>query len=428
MLSTLALTAVLAAFPVSPDPLNAARGWSLYSGSDTPLLWRGYKLPGFPKGGWDFSNDQLTLAPGKQGGDLITRRTFTDFEMAFDFKIGPAANSGIIFLANEKNDAPWQSGPEFQLLDDAGTKASPTDPHACGALYDLYPPADAKPLKPAGEWNSARIYLRSGLLQHWINGSKVVEARLSDPQGAPSKEWLDRIAASKFNAYPGFGLQPSGHICIQDHGDTDLSLRNIQIRDLAEPLPGEVLLFNGKDLTGLKAVVPEAAASGKKPEDTWSVRDGILICHGSPAGYIRTEKDYTNFILRLRWRFDPDKGAGNSGVLVRMVGEDKVWPRSVEAQLHSGNAGDFWNIDDFQMQTDPARTNGRNTRKTKAAERPIGEWNEYEIIVHKGDIIVRINGEEVNRAWGVQELPGKVCLQSEGAEIHFRDIRLVELK
>ncbi len=112
---------------------------------------------------------------------------------------------------------------------------------------------------------------------------------------------------------------------------------------------------------------------------------------------------------------------------MRQIGTDKVWPRSVEAQLHSGNAGDFWNIDDFTMTTDPARTNGRNTRKTHGAERPVGEWNEYEIIVNRGDVILLANGEELNRATGVEEVAGHICLQSEGAPIQFRNIVLTPL-
>ena len=111
-----------------------------------------------------------------------------------------------------------------------------------------------------------------------------------------------------------------------------------------------------------------------------------------------------------------------------MVGDDKVWPKSVEAQLESGNAGDFWNIDNVVMTVDSNRTKGRNTRKTHGAERPIGEWNEYEIIVHEGDIVLYVNGEELNRATNVEVVPGKICLQSEGAEIQFRSVRLTPLE
>ena len=111
-------------------------------------------------------------------------------------------------------------------------------------------------------------------------------------------------------------------------------------------------------------------------------------------------------------------------MLLRVIGEDRVWPKSVEAQLHSGNAGDFWNIGKFEMQTEEKRRRGRNTSKTHFAERPIGEWNEYEIHVVGGDVVLIVNGQELNRAWDVAELAGKIALQSEGAAIQFRKIRL----
>jgi hypothetical protein len=110
-----------------------------------------------------------------------------------------------------------------------------------------------------------------------------------------------------------------------------------------------------------------------------------------------------------------------------MVGEDKVWPKCVEAQLQSGAAGDFWNIDNFKMTVAKDRTNGRNTKRTHTAERPLGEWNEYEIIVNGGTVILNVNGEELNRATDVEVVPGKICLQSEGAKIWFKNIRLIPL-
>jgi hypothetical protein len=432
---TLMLAPTLSLLAAAPGPgpagplsrADAVAGWrDLSSGPDAASHWRGYRQPSFPAKGWTVADGVITHAAGGGGGDLVTVDQFGDFEFTCRFRTAPKANSGIIYRVAEKHDAAWMTGPEFQVLDDAGAGQGPDSPHSCGSMYDLFAPAAGKQLRPAGEWNDARIRLCNGVVQHWINGSKVVEARLFDdasPAGRPVREWLDRIAASKFKSYDGFGLQPRGHIALQDHGD-EVAYRDVRARDLGAPMPGEVRLFNGRDLEGWHPVL----SGDGRPEDVWHVKDGVLVCSGNPVGYIRTTADYTNFVLRLEWRFNPEtKKAGNSGVLLRMVGPDKVWPRSIEAQLHSGNAGDFWNIDEFRMTTDPARTSGRNTRKTHAAERPVGEWNDYEIIVNRGDVILKVNGEEVNRATDAEELAGKICLQSEGAEIHFRNIRLAPL-
>ncbi len=191
----------------------------------------------------------------------------------------------------------------------------------------------------------------------------------------------------------------------------------------AEPQP--IKLFNGKNLDGWTGYHRD----GAKVEDVWYVKDGVLICKGRPIGYLRTKKKYTNYILELEWRFNPEKGPGNSGVLLRQIGPDKVWPKSVEAQLMHRNAGDFWNIDKFQMTVDPARTKGRRTVKMKPTnEKPLGQWNHYRIVVDGDRIELYVNGELQNVATNVAEVPGHICLQSEGAEIHFRNIVLTPLE
>ncbi|MCE7972953.1 MAG: DUF1080 domain-containing protein [Leptolyngbya sp. PLA1] len=429
MLSTMLSVLLLAQPAPGVSENDAARGFRLYSGADTTSLWRGYKQPGFPAKGWTAGEGVLSISKNGGGGDLITVSKFTDLDMSFEFKMGEKANSGIMFRVAETDGPTYMTGPEYQLLEDATYGAKPTDPHSCGALYDLVSPAEGKTMKPAGEWNSGRIYLRDGLLQHWLNGAKVVEARLYNADGTATDWWKQRIAGSKFKDWKGFGVLSEGHVAIQDHGDTELTLRNVLLRDPAAKPKGERLLFDGKSMDGWVAIVPSlkdtphvSALAAVATAD-----NGVLVIKGQPIGYIRTAEKFKNFILRLQWRFDPAKGAGNSGVLLRMVGEDKVWPKSVEAQLHSGNAGDFWNIDNYTMTVDPARTNGRNTKKTHGAERPLGEWNEYEIVVNKGDVVLYVNGEELNRATSVEAVPGFICLQSEGAEIHFRNVRLTPL-
>lgn len=166
---------------------------------------------------------------------------------------------------------------------------------------------------------------------------------------------------------------------------------------------------------------------GGKMEEVFTIKeDGTLHDKGHPVGYIRTEKDYTNFKLKLEWRF-PGK-PGNGGVLLRMQEPDKVWPKSIEAQLQSENAGDFWNIDNFKMTVDPERTKGRNTKKIHPSnEKPLGEWNLYEITCDQGTVELKVNGLVQNTATDCEVIPGKICLQSEGAEIELRNIELIPL-
>ncbi|MFN9124458.1 MAG: DUF1080 domain-containing protein [bacterium] len=187
----------------------------------------------------------------------------------------------------------------------------------------------------------------------------------------------------------------------------------------------KVELFNGKDTTGWKAFVPDLTNDKKDPMSVWSVKDGVLQCAGRPIGYIQTEALYDNYVLELEWRFDPAKGPGNSGVLLRTIGEDTVWPKSMEAQLHSKNAGDFWNIGEYIATVDSSRTNGRHTKKRHDTnEKPLGEWNKYRIVVNGGTIELWVNGLLQNIATGVEVNKGRIALQSEGAYIEFRNIAL----
>ncbi len=399
------------------SPVEKAAGWQvLFDGSSTDA-WRGYRQEGFPAKGW-LIEDGLLKCTGQGGGDIITREQYGDFELELEFRLQSKGNSGIMYRVSEKHGASWQTGPEYQLLDDAGHNFEPTHIHSTAALYDLYPPSADKQLRPPGEFNTARIWLKDGLLKHFLNGRKVLECRIDSP------EWKEKIAGSKFARYEGFGVLPRGHIALQDHGAA-LWFRNIRVRSLDAPLPRQVTLFDGHGLDAWAAHLPE----GTKLEDVWTVRDGVLVCKGNPPGYIYTRDDFASYVLKLEWRWNPEtKQTGNSGVLLRVVGPHKVWPRCVEAQLQADNAGDFWNIDEFPMQVVAERTSGRNTKKTHHAERPVGEWNEYEIIVAGPRITLNVNGETLNEAWDVQETPGRIALQSEGTEIHFRDIRLSPLK
>jgi hypothetical protein len=199
---------------------------------------------------------------------------------------------------------------------------------------------------------------------------------------------------------------------------------------------GWLKLFNGKDLTGWKVFLDPR----KKDADAakiWQVKDGVIVCEGSVFGYIITAKEYDNYVLTLKWRWGkrlPAKGNPNSGVFVHVTGPDKIWPRSIEAQLMSGHAGDFWLVDGFKLKVDPKRQDPKVERHyfrletTKPVENPVGEWNTY-VISCKGDAIrLEINGQLVNEGSMAELSKGKILLQSEGAEIHFKDVMIKSVK
>ncbi|MCX7664895.1 MAG: DUF1080 domain-containing protein [Gemmataceae bacterium] len=193
-------------------------------------------------------------------------------------------------------------------------------------------------------------------------------------------------------------------------------------------------LFDGKTFNGWDYFLAPSK-DGKKVEmkDVWTVEDGYIKCVGRPLGYLITKDEFSDYELRLKWRWVKGSKGGNSGVLLHVVGDNKIWPKSIEAQLASGSAGDFWLIDKPQVEIDPKQQDPKVERHyfrivKEAVEKEIGEWNEY-VITCKGDTIkLEINGKVVNEAKKVVQNKGKIALQSEGAEIHFKDIEIRSLK
>jgi hypothetical protein len=134
----------------------------------------------------------------------------------------------------------------------------------------------------------------------------------------------------------------------------------------------------------------------------------------------------------LKWRWPAGSKGGNSGVFVHVSGEDKIWPKGIEAQLFANNAGDFWLVGGYKLEVDPARKMGERRfvrlKTDKPVEKEIGEWNEYTITCNDDTIKLEINGQVVNEGKKAESTMGKILLQSEGAEIHFKDITLTPIK
>ena len=202
-------------------PAGGAAWHSLLEERSAPA-WRGWKEPGLPAG-WHVAGGVLS----KEGPveDLVTSRNYGNFELELEWKIGKAGNSGIFYRGTREYDHIYWSAPEYQLLDDAHAEDGRSRLTAAGSAYALYG-GPAGIVRPFDHWNRARLLVQGMHVEHWLNGQKVVEYELQSP------DWKRKVAASKFAAYPNYGLATTGLIGLQGDHPGALAIRHIRIREL----------------------------------------------------------------------------------------------------------------------------------------------------------------------------------------------------
>ncbi|OIR05052.1 hypothetical protein GALL_128680 [mine drainage metagenome] len=200
---------------------SSTKGWHSYGKSTAGSAWKAENgtlhLDASKKDGWQI----------KDGGDIVSDEEFENFHLKLEWKISKDGNSGIIFLVHEdtaKYKYVWFTGPEMQVLDNAGNEDGKIYKHHAGDLYDLIA-CSKETVKPYGEWNLAEIIVNKGKLELRLNGTTVVKTNLWDDN------WKKLIAGSKFKSMPGFGIFHKGKIALQDHG-FDVWFRNIEIKKL----------------------------------------------------------------------------------------------------------------------------------------------------------------------------------------------------
>jgi hypothetical protein len=201
------------------DSTSATYEWRTLFDGESLDGWRGFRTDRVPAG-WQVVDGAVTRVG--EAGDLITREVFGDFELALEWRIAQGGNSGILYRVTEHGEATYHTGPEMQVLDDERHADGRSPLTSAGAVYGLYP---ARPgvVKPAGEWNAARIVVRGNHVEHWLNGVEVASYEIGTP------DWKAKVAASKFARWPRYGRAAAGHIALQDHGDR-VAYRNIRIR------------------------------------------------------------------------------------------------------------------------------------------------------------------------------------------------------
>jgi len=208
--------------PNTLTPQERLDGWVLlFDGENASKSFRGYRKQDLPEG-W-IATDGCIVRKGP-GGDIVTREQYKDFEFMCDWKVQTGGNSGIMWHVSEERPNPWETGPEMQILDDAAHvdgRSPSTSAGACYALYD----APEGAVKPAGQWNRARVLIQGTKGELWLNGVKTASFDTA------SDEWKDRIAKSKFKDMPQFAKMDRGVIALQDHGD-EVAFRNIKVRPI----------------------------------------------------------------------------------------------------------------------------------------------------------------------------------------------------
>lgn len=216
--------------PLTTEERSA--GWvSLFDGSNVSA-WRAFHSEMFPEQGWTMEKGTLRHREGdgrggRDGGDLLTREVYANFEFAADWCLQPGGNSGIKYLVVESHTPPGGRGAfglEYQLIDDIAHADAKQDNRKTAGVYDVAAPGP-KRLNPAGQWNHLKLVVRDGAVEQWLNGEKVLEFRLDSSQ---FRAWVE---ASKYKGDARYGASRSGHLVIQEHG-SGVAFRNVKVRRL----------------------------------------------------------------------------------------------------------------------------------------------------------------------------------------------------
>jgi hypothetical protein len=220
----------LAAIFQTPDnqltDAEKKQGWILLFDGKSTENWRTYK--NLPDNSWEIVDGQLHCKSDAQGvsqrADLVTIKSYDRFEIQIDWKVEKGANSGLLYRVQETQKDAYDTGPEYQMIDDLGYNGKLEDWQKSGADYAMHPPSMIMS-KPAGEYNHTLLVVNGPHIEHWLNGMKVADFQAWTP------EWEKLKANGKWKDYPEYGISKTGLIDLQNHGG-GVWIKNVKVREI----------------------------------------------------------------------------------------------------------------------------------------------------------------------------------------------------
>jgi hypothetical protein len=215
--------------PVPVKKAAAKGSWvSLFDGKSLKG-WHGFNKKG-PVKNWTIVKGALVClgaAQGDTGGDIVTDKSYANFELTWQWKIDKGSNSGVLYhvVEDAKYPATYETGPEYQIIDDNGWPDKLEEWQKTGCDYAMYLPNNKKKIMPVGQWNTSKIVFKNGHVEHWLNGAKIVEFT------AWNADWKKKKAEGKWKDHPDYGNAKTGLIALQDHGHKAY-FKDIKIREL----------------------------------------------------------------------------------------------------------------------------------------------------------------------------------------------------
>jgi hypothetical protein len=386
---------------------DGLKGWKVSNWSDVAAAQR------YPGTAWKIEDGVLYGL--NKGTWIISPKQYGDFVLKLESRISKGANGGIGLRFPPAGD-PAYTAMEIQVVDgDVYYRGRARPEQRTGSIYDEIA-ARGGAVKPPGQWNVWEITAKGSHVTVVLNGQKVIDADLS------------RETEARQQKGPPLAQRPlKGHIGFQNLRG-EIALRNVMIKTLDGDERQFVSLFNGKNLDGW--------ANVNCAPETWQVRDGMIVCSGVPTGVLRTERHYENYILELDWRHM--KKGGNAGLFIHadpLPAPGQPFTRGIEVQILDGrntenytSHGDVFAIQGATMTPDKPHPSGwMRSLPSERRCKPAGQWNHYRIESRDGEVTLAVNGKVVSRASDAKPRKGYICLESEGSEVHFRNIRIREL-